>query len=271
MNIHQIVSREQWIETRRELLAKEKQLTRQRDELARQRRDLPWVRVEADYVFDAPHGKVTLAELFGEKSQLIVYHFMYGPEWKEGCPSCSFVTDHLDGAVPHLSARDVSLVLISRAPLTKIQAFQKRMGWRIPWVSSNGSDFNYDYHVSFTPAQKASGKVDYNYTMQKFPSDEAPGASVFYKEPATGEIFHTYSVYARGLDQLVGTYTLLDLVPKGRDEDKLGFSMEWVRHHDRYNGGEFADPDKPYWPRFAPAEKSGAKSFCGCAAAEATA
>jgi len=265
MNIHQIVSEEQWIASRRALLAKEKQLTRQRDELARQRRDLPWVRVEQDYTFDSPQGEVTLADLFGGRSQLIVYHFMFGPDWKEGCPSCSFVCDHLDGTLPHLAARDVSLVMISRAPLTKIQAFQKRMGWRLPWVSSAGSDFNYDYHVSFAPDQRVDGKVDYNYTTQAFPSDEAPGASVFYKDPVTGEIFHTYSVYSRGLDQLIGTYTLLDLVPNGRDEDNLNFGMEWVRHHDRYNGGGFADPDKPYWPKVestAPVAKG--QSTCGC-------
>lgn len=265
MNNRKVVSEEQWLEARRAHLAKEKQLTRQRDQLARERRDLPWVRVEKNYVFDSPRGKMTLGDLFGDRSQLLIYHFMFGPEWKEGCPSCSFVSDHLDGAVPHLAARDVSLMMVSRAPLAKIEAFKQRMGWRFPWVSSFGSDFNYDFHASFSPEQKKHGKVDYNYTMQEFPSDEAPGASVFYKDRSTGEIFHTYSTYGRGLDAFVGTYTLLDLVPKGRDEDELGFSMEWVRHHDRYAGGEFADPNKPYWPKVAATSPSPAPaSSCGC-------
>ena len=248
MTTHQVVSNDKWIQARRALLAKEKQLTRERDELARLRRELPWEKVEKNYVFESPQGKATLADLFGGCSQLLIYHFMFGPDWAEGCPSCSYVCDHMDGAVPHLRARDVALVMISRAPLTNIEAFKKRMGWRFPWVSSFGTDFNYDYHVSFTPEETASGQVDYNYTMQEFPSAEAPGASVFYKDPASGEIFHTYSVYARGLDPLVGTYTLLDLVPKGRDEDKLAFSMEWVRHHDRYGTDLFLDPTHPYWP-----------------------
>jgi len=263
MTTHRIVSQEQWVQARRAHLAKEKQLTRQRDELARERRELPWVRVEKDYVFDSPRGKVRLADLFGGHSQLVVYHFMFGPDWKEGCPSCSFVSDHLDGAVPHLAARDVSLVMISRAPLAKIEAFKKRMGWRFPWVSSLGSDFNHDYHVWFTPEEKAQGDVDYNYTRQPFPSDEAPGLSVFYKDPATGEIFHTYSTYGRGLDPLVGTYTVLDLVPKGRDEDQLPFTMQWVRHHDRYEGGGFLDADRPYWPKVESQESAA----CGCESA----
>src|SRR3954451_21975160 len=182
MSIHQIVSPQQWIEARRALLAKEKQLTRQHDEIARERRELPWVRVEKDYVFDSPRGKATLADLFAGRSQLFIYHFMFGPDWKEGCPSCSHVCDHLDGALPHLAARDVTLTMVSRAPLAKIEAFEQRMGWRFRWVFSYTRDFNHDYHVSFTPAEKASGKVDYNYTMQPFPSDEAPGASVFYKD-----------------------------------------------------------------------------------------
>ena len=251
MNVHPVVSKEQWVEARRALLAEEKKLTRQRDELARRRRELPWVRVEKKYAFDSPRGKVALADLFAGRSQLLIYHFMFGPEWKEGCPSCSFVCDHIDGAVPHLAARDVTLTMVSRAPLPKIEAFKKRMGWRFPWVSSFGSDFNYDYHVTFTPEQRAGGKVDYNYTMQPFPSEEAPGASVFYKDPSGGQIFHTYSTYSRGLDAFIGTYTLLDLVPRGRDEDHLKFDMEWVRYHDRYDGGGFADADKPYWPKIA--------------------
>jgi predicted dithiol-disulfide oxidoreductase (DUF899 family) len=268
MTMHQVVSEKQWVEARRALLAKEKQLTRQHDEIARARRELPWVRVEKKYVFDAPRGKVTLADLFDGRSQLLIYHFMFGPDWKEGCPSCSYVCDHLDGAVPHLGARDVTLTMVSRAPLAKIEPFKQRMGWHFPWVSSFGSDFNYDFHVSFTEAQRATGKVDYNYTMQEFPSAEGPGASVFYKDPATGEIFHTYSTYGRGLDALVGTYTMLDMMPKGRDEDDLPFDMAWVRHHDRYaTGGKLLDADRPYWPKVmateAASQSSSSGSCCG--------
>jgi predicted dithiol-disulfide oxidoreductase (DUF899 family) len=241
-----IVSREEWLASRIELLTREKELTRLRDELARRRRALPWVRVEKRYVFDTRDGQRTLAELFDGKSQLAIYHFMFGPEWKEGCPSCSFVSDHLDGAVPHLAARDVRLVMVSRAPLERIESFRKRMGWRFPWVSSGGSDFNRDFHVSFTK-DELRGKVDYNYAQGQFPSEEAPGLGVFTRNRA-GDVFHTYSTYARGLDPLVGAYVVLDLVPKGRDEDGLRFTMEWVRHHDRYETGELADADRPYWP-----------------------
>jgi len=248
MTDHKTGTREEWLAARLELLEAEKELTRRSDELARRRQQLPWVKIEKNYVFESPQGKVTLADLFDGRSQLIVYHFMFHPEWREGCPSCSFVVDHLDGTIPHLAARDVSLVIVSRAPLAKIEAFKKRMGWRFRWVSSFGSDFNYDYHVSFTPEQRATGKVDYNYAMEEFPSDEAPGLRVLYKDPASGEIFHTYSAYARGLDPLMLTYTLLDRVPKGRDEDQLGFSMEWLRHHDRYGTDLFLDPTRPYWP-----------------------
>jgi predicted dithiol-disulfide oxidoreductase (DUF899 family) len=262
---HDVVSREQWLAARVALLEKEKALTRQHDALARERQKLPWVRVEKEYTFDTSEGRRTLAELFGGHNQLLIYHFMFGPEWQEGCPSCSLVVDHLNGAVPHLAARDVSLVMVSRAPLAKIEAFKKRMGWRFPWVSSFGSDFNYDFHASFAPEQKKDGKVDYNYTTQPFPSDEAPGASVFYKDPVTGEVFHTYSTYGRGLDAFVTTYTLLDLVPKGRDEDALPFSMQWVRHHDRYDGGGFADANKPYWPKVETASAAPTpSSSCGC-------
>jgi len=262
---HKVISRDEWLAARKALLAEEKALTRQRDALAQRRRELPWVKVEKNYVFDTPAGKKPLAELFGGCSQLVVYHFMFGPEWKEGCPSCSYLMDHVDGAIPHLAARDVSLVLVSRAPLAKIEPFKKRMGWHFNWVSSFGSDFNFDYHVSFTPQQKASGKVDYNYAVEPFPSGEGPGVSVFYKDPKTGEIFHTYSVYARGLDPLVGTYVLLDFVPKGRDEDNLAFSMAWLRHHDRYaTGGGFADPDLPFWPDVAKAEVAAMGSSSSC-------
>ena len=260
---HKVTTRDEWLKARIALLAKEKELTRQRDDLARQRRELPWVKVEKEYIFDAPEGKRTFADLFGRRSQLIVYHFMFHPEWREGCPSCSFVVDHLDGTIPHLAARDVSLVVVARAPLANIETFKTRMGWRFPWVSSFGNDFNYDYHVSFAPEQKAVGKVDYNYAAEEFPSEEGPGTSAFYKDPETGEIFHTYSAYARGLEPLIVTYTLLDFVPKGRGEDQLRFSMGWLRHHDRYGTDVFLDPTRPYWPANAPLVSS-ESSACGC-------
>ena len=234
MTTHRIVSQSEWLAASKAQLAREKAFTQQREALARERRELPWVKVEESYVFDWPAGKLTLADLFKGKSQLFIYHFMFGPEWKEGCPSCSYVCDHLNGAVPHLAARDTSLVMISRAPIDKIEPFKKRMGWSFPWVSSNGNNFNHDFGVSFTPQEFAKGEVYYNYKMQPFPGREAPGASVFYKEPQTGEIFHTYSTYGRGLDALVTTYTMLDMVPKGRDEGQLAFDMQWVRHHDKY-------------------------------------
>ncbi len=234
MSDHKVVSKEEWLKARKAHLAKEKEFTRQRDELSRQRRELPWVKVEKNYVFDGPKAKETLADLFDGRSQLIIYHFMFGPGWEQGCPSCSFLSDHIDGALEHLNARDVTLVVVSRAPLPQIEAFKKRMGWRFKWVSSYGNDFNHDYHVSFTKDEMAKGKVYYNYTMQEFGSEEAPGASVFYKD-ATGDVFHTYSSYARGLDILVGAYNYLDLAPKGRDEDALAFTMAWVRHHDKYD------------------------------------
>jgi predicted dithiol-disulfide oxidoreductase (DUF899 family) len=244
---HPIVSPEQWIALRKELLGKEKELTRLRDRINVERRELPWVRIEEMYVFDAPGGKVSLADLFAGRSQLVIYHFMFGPDWQEGCPSCSFMSDHIDGALAHLAARDVTMAMVSRAPLAKIEAFKKRMGWRFNWVSSYGSNFNADFQASFTKQEMAQGKVNYNYTMQQFPSEEAPGISVFYRD-AVGTVFHTYSSYGRGVEQLVGTYMILDLVPKGRDEDHLGFTMEWVRYHDSYGTDEFADATKPYWP-----------------------
>jgi predicted dithiol-disulfide oxidoreductase (DUF899 family) len=243
---HPTVTPETWRAQRTALLSKEKELTHLRDQLAVERRALPWVKIEKPYTFDAPEGRVTLADLFGSRGQLVIYHFMFGPEWNEGCPSCSFVSDHFDGALAHLAARDVTFAVVSRAPLAKIEAFKKRLGWRFRWISSHGTDFNSDFHVSFTPEEMAQGKVDYNYTLQEFPSAEAPGLSVFAKE--AGQVFHTYSTYGRGLDQLLGTYTILDLVPKGRDEDGLAFAMEWVRYHDRYGTNQFADAGKPYWP-----------------------
>jgi predicted dithiol-disulfide oxidoreductase (DUF899 family) len=230
---HKVVSREQWTTARQGLLREEKELTRRRDEVSRHRREMPWVRVEKQYVFDTPAGKRSLAELFDSRSQLIVYHFMLGLDWEEGCHGCSFVSDHFDGSVPHINARDVSFVAVSRAPLAKIDGFKKRMGWRFRWVSSHANEFNRDYQVSFTEDDQAGGKVYYNYEMQEFPSDEAPGISVFYRD-ADGQVFHTYSSYGRGLDPLIGAYQLLDLVPKGRDEEELRQPMSWVRHHDRY-------------------------------------
>ena len=240
-----VVSQAEWLAARKELLSKEKEFTRMRDELSRQRRELPWEKVEKAYVFEGQNGKETLADLFGGRSQLIVYHFMLGPGWQEGCPSCSFISDHIDGSVVHLAARDVRLLVVSRAPLPQIEAFQKRMGWRFKWVSSFGSDFNYDYQVSATKEELAKGQVYYNYTMQQFPSEERPGTSVFYKD-AAGNIFHTYSSYGRGLDILIGAYNWLDLVPKGRDEEGLQHGMAWVRHHDKYIDGQIVDPARPY-------------------------
>jgi len=245
-----IVSREEWLAARKKLLAKEKQLTRERDALAAERRQLPWVKVDKNYVFDSPDGRKTLANLFDGRSQLIVYHFMFGPDWTEGCPSCSFNMDHTDGALVHLAQRDVSFAAVSRAPLPKLEAFKKRMGWRFAWVSSYGTDFNSDYRASFTQDEIAKGRVEYNFDLVEFPSAEAPGISVFYRDK-NGDIFHTYSAYARGTENVVNTYNYLDLVPKGRDEDALYFSMAWVRHHDRYEDGLLADADRPYWPAAA--------------------
>jgi predicted dithiol-disulfide oxidoreductase (DUF899 family) len=236
LEVAHVVPQAEWLAARKDLLRKEKEFTRLRDELSRERRELPWEKVENSYVFDGPKGKETLADLFGGRSQLIVYHFMFGPEWKEGCPSCSLYADTMDGAVVHLAQRDTTLLAISRARLSEIEGFRKRMGWRFKWVSSLENDFNFDYGVSFSKDELAEGKVYYNYGLTEFPSEEAPGASVFYKNRA-GEIFHTYSVYARGLDLLIGTYNHLDLVPKGRDEDALPYTMAWVRHHDRYHDG----------------------------------
>jgi predicted dithiol-disulfide oxidoreductase (DUF899 family) len=240
-----VVSHAEWLAARSEFLTKEKEFTRQRDELSRQRRTLPWEKVEKQYEFDSTKGKVTLADLFGGRSQLIVYHFMFGPGWEQGCPSCSYWADHFDGSAIHLANRDTTLVAISRAPLAEIEAFKERMGWKFPWVSSFGSDFNFDYHVSFTPEERSSGKVYYNYVNDEFTPDEGPGVSVFAKN-AAGDVFHTYSTYGRGIDILNGTYNFLDLVPKGRDEDGLAFSMAWVRHHDRYTEGYFVDPVQKY-------------------------
>ena len=245
--LSKIVLQAEWLAARKDFLKKEKEFTRLRDELSRQRRELPWEKVEKRYAFDGPKGKETLADLFDGRSQLIVYHFMFGPGWKEGCPSCSFLADTFDGAAVHMAQRDTTLVVISRATRPEIDAFQKRMGWQFKWMSSFGNDFNVDYHVSFSKDEKAKGKVYYNYEMTEFPAEEAPGASVFYRK-GDGEIFHTYSSYARGLDILLGAYNFLDLTPKGRDEDGLAFSMAWVRHHDKYVDGQVVDAKKSYVP-----------------------
>jgi predicted dithiol-disulfide oxidoreductase (DUF899 family) len=239
------VSHDEWLSARKQFLQKEKEFTQLRDELSRQRRQLPREEVEKQYVFEGPRGREKLADLFDGRSQLVIYHFMLGPAWSEGCPSCSYLSDHYDGMTIHLAHRDVTLAVASRAPYAEIAAFQKRMGWKFHWVSSYGTDFNYDYHVSFTKQERDSGKVYYNYVDQQFPSEEGPGLSVFQKD-AEGRIYHTYSSYGRGLDILVGTYNVLDLVPKGRDEDALGFTMSWVRHHDKYEGGYFVDANRGY-------------------------
>ena len=222
---------EQWLAARRELLRQEKEFTRQRDQLSQRRRELPWVKIEKPYTFASPAGRVPLADLFEGRSQLIVYHFMFGPGWEEGCKSCSFVSDHLNPAVVHLAARDVSFAAISHAPLAELLPFKQRMGWTFNWVSAHGGDFNRDFHVSFT-AEEMKGKVNYNYGLIEAPVEELPGLSVFARNE--GAVYHTYSTYSRGLDLLIGAYNLLDLVPKGRDEAGLDGSMQWVRYHDRY-------------------------------------
>jgi predicted dithiol-disulfide oxidoreductase (DUF899 family) len=229
---HKVVSRDEWLKARLAHLAAEKEFTRKRDELSRQRRELPWERVETNYVFEGPNGPETLADLFAGCSQLIVYHFMLGPNWEEGCKSCSFLADHFDPTRIHLADRDVTFAVVSQAPMPRIATFQKRMGWRFHWVSAFDTEFQTDYSVHFTKEELA-GEVNYNYHKTRFGSEEAPGLSVFYRNEE-GEIFHTYSTYARGLDAVVGTYQFLDLVPKGRDEAGLPNSMAWVRHHDRY-------------------------------------
>jgi predicted dithiol-disulfide oxidoreductase (DUF899 family) len=241
MQNHKVVSRDEWLAARKQHLIKEKEFTRLRDRLSAERRELPWVRVEKQYLFDGPDGKETLADLFEGRSQLIVYHFMFDPEWSEGCKSCSFLADQYNPSVVHLKQRDVSMVTVSRAPLEKLLSFRKRMGWTFKWASSFGNDFNRDFHVTFTAEELASKTANYNYDFKLFPVTEAPGISVFFKDDE-GNIFHTYSSYARGLDIFLSTYNLLDIVPKGRDEDGLRYTMEWIRHHDRYGDDRFVDP-----------------------------
>ena len=229
---HPVVSREEWLEARRALLVQEKEATRQRDRLNQARLALPWVKVDKAYAFDTAAGRKTMADLFDGRSQLMIYHFMLGPQWEAGCPGCSFLADHLDGTLPHLNHHDVTLVAVSRAPLARIDAYKRRMGWHFPWVSSEDSDFNFDYHVSFTPEDLAGENVFYNFTAvpPEQAHDELPGLSAFYRDE-NGDIFHTYSSYARGPEELIGTYMILDRAPKGRNETEI---MDWMRRHDEY-------------------------------------
>ena len=228
-----IVSPEKWLAARRELLREEKEFSKLRDRLAARRRELPWVKVDQPYVFESSSGRVSLAELFESRGQLIVYHFMLAPGWEEGCRGCSYVSDHFDGALPHLHARDVSFTAVSVAPLAEIERFKARMGWKFNWVSSHGTSFNRDFRVSFTPEEVKSGNADYNFGLGEIGAEEMPGLSVFARG-ADGAVYRTYSTYSRGLDQLIGAYNLLDLTPKGRDEDAEA-PMKWVHHHDRYD------------------------------------
>jgi predicted dithiol-disulfide oxidoreductase (DUF899 family) len=228
---HKVVSRKQWLAARKALLAKEKKFTKLRDQLSHQRRQLPWVKVDKNYVFDGPNGRETLSDLFEGKSQLIVYHFMFSPDWDAGCKHCSFWADLFNPIIVHLNHRDVTMVAISRASYEKLTVYKKRMGWNFKWVSSGNTDFNFDYHASFTPEEEAKKKAFFNYKMQDPGSSDREGASVFYKDPK-GNVFHTYSTYARGIDMVNTAYHYLDLVPKGRDEGDQGPS--WLCRHDEY-------------------------------------
>ncbi len=230
---HQIVSGDEWLKARKEFLLKEKEFTRLRDELNQKRTELPWKRVDKEYSFNTSSGDKTLSQLFDDRTQLVVYHFMFDPSWDEGCKTCSLFADNFDKQIIHLNNRDVTMIAVSKAPLTKLDKFKKRMGWNFQWVSSHNTDFNRDFHVSFTPKEVEQGKTEYNYGMNKYPSTEAHGISVFYKD-SNWNIFHTYSSYARGLDLQIGTYNFLDIVPKGRDESELSYTMEWIKHHDNY-------------------------------------
>jgi predicted dithiol-disulfide oxidoreductase (DUF899 family) len=233
MKNHKVVPHGEWIEARQQFLVKEKEFTRLRDQLSQQRRSLPWERVDREYLFEGPNGKETLSDLFAGRRQLIVYHFMFGPDWEAGCPSCSFWADNFNEIIVHLNQRDVTMVAVSRAPFSMLAAYRKRMGWNFKWVSSSQTDFNFDYHVSFTPEEMAKNEVFYNYTMQEPASSEREGVSVFYKDPA-GSVFHTYSAYARGIDMMNTAYHYLDVTPKGRDEAGHDFTQFWVRRHDEY-------------------------------------
>lgn len=230
---NQVVSHENWLKARLELLAAEKAFTRQREALTRRRMAMPWERVEKVYRFEGPDGGLTLEDLFAGRSQLLVYHFMLGPDWQEGCKSCSFWADNFNGIPVHLGQRDVTFTAVSRAPLEKIESYRRRMGWSFPWVSSGGSDFNFDYQASATPEELAAGRAYYNFAICSNTVSEMVGVSVFYRS-GPGEVYHTYSCYARGVEMVNGAYHFLDLVPKGRDEDGLRHPMEWVRRHDQY-------------------------------------
>lgn len=233
MQPHKIVSREEWIEARKAHMAHEKEFTRARDRLAEERRALPWVKIGKDYEFDGPNGRAGLADLFKGRPQLVVQHFMFAPDWDAGCKSCSFWADGFERMVPHLAARDTTLVAVSRAPRDKLEAFSNRMGWTFDWYSSAGSDFNYDFAVSFTPEQIEAGHVSYNFGTSGFGIEDAPGISVFYRDEARN-IFHTYSCFARGLDMMNAAYHYLDLTPLGRHEEGLPYPMDWVRLRDQY-------------------------------------
>ncbi len=232
-----VVSHEEWVVARRDLLRREKELTRLRDEIVEARQALPWERVDTDYVFEGADGPESLSDLFGDASQLIIYHFMFDPEWDEGCISCSFLADHFDPITIHIEQRDAAFAAISRAPLDKLQAYRERMDWQFEWLSSNANSFNFDYRVSFSIEDVDASRREYNYALQsQFDGAEAPGLSVFNKDES-GEIFHTYSTYARGLEDFLGAYRFLDVLPKGRDESNLPWGMAWLRRHDRYNAG----------------------------------
>lgn len=266
-----VVSQVEWLAARKELLKKEKELTRLTDAVNSQRLALPWVKLEKNYSFDTPQGKKSLADLFDGRSQLIVYHFMFGPGWNEGCVGCSFTSDHVDGALVHLEHHDVTYVTVSRAPVPELAAFQKRMGWHFKWVSSFDSDFNYDFHVSFTKDQLATGKAYYNYEMREAHGEEGAGYSTFYKNEA-GEIFHTYSCFARGGEKALGTYMLLDMAPKGRSElGERGDLTNWVRHHDNYDAAGIVDRGGRFIAASAAGSITAAKAASGCDCAKPSA
>lgn len=229
-----VVSHSEWIEARKAFLVKEKEFTKMRDQISQLRRELPWEKVEKDYEFEGPNGASRLSDLFQGRNQLIIYHFMLGPDWDAGCKSCSFIADHFNPAIVHLNQRDVSMVAVSRAPMKVLEQYKKRMGWDFLWVSSFKNDFNQDYNVSFSEEEVERGDAYYNYKEKGFPSTEAPGASVFYKDK-DGTIYHTYSVYERGLDMFITAYHYLDIVPKGRNESDLSYTMEWLKRHDEYD------------------------------------
>ena len=258
---HQIVSRDEWLAARKQLLAKEKAFTRMRDELNAERLALPWVKLEKTYVFEGPNGPETLSSLFDGRSQLVVKHFMFGPEWNEGCVGCSFEMDQISGALVHLEHHDVTYIAVARAPFAKLDAYRRRMGWTMKFVSSYDNDFNYDFHVSFRPDELAKGEAYYNYAMRPVGSDEMSGRSVFYKDEA-GDIFHTYSSFARGGEINLNAYAVLDVTPKGRNETINGNLTDWVRHHDRYVGGGFVDPNGRFVAAEHPAAAENDSACC---------